>query len=104
MRMLRDPLQRGSDSGRLGGPYEKHCIDAVQAFIKSLGKSEISVYDLDVWRQTSRVRFVGERTDSRSRVRQLKKNLAPDVTCGSDDKDSVHGQSYRFRPKAPRAV
>jgi hypothetical protein len=65
--VLRDPFQSGRNSGRRGGPHQEYGIDAIQAFINSLGESEISAYHINVWRQTSRVRVAGERADSHAR-------------------------------------
>jgi hypothetical protein len=97
--VLRDPLQCGSDGGRRGSPHQEHRIDAIQAPIKGLGKSEISAHHLNVWRQTSRVRVAGERADSHARGRQLRENLAADVAGCSDDEDTIHARpSYRRSP------
>ena len=90
--MLGNPLQRESNRGRRGGPYQEHSIDAIQAFIKSLGKSEISPYHINVRRQTSRVRVTGERADLQARGRQLRENLATDVACRSNDEDTIHAR------------
>ena len=90
--MLRDPLQSGNNSGRRGGPHQEHRIDAIQASIKGLGKSEISAYDINVWRQTSRVRVAGERADPHARGRQLSEKLSANPAGSSDDENTIHAR------------
>jgi hypothetical protein len=95
-RVLRDPLQSRSDSGRRGGPHQEHRIDAIEAFIKGFGKSEISAHRLNPWRQRSCVRVARQRADLHTRDWQLRQDLAADVAGGSDDEGTIHaGPPYR---------
>src|ERR1700680_3621073 len=86
MLVLDSVSSRGRLAGRTtpGTPHRWH----IQAFIKGLGESAISAYQIKVWRQTSRVRVAGECADSHTHGRQLRENLAADVAGSSNDEDT----------------
>src|SRR5437879_1261842 len=89
--MLRDPLQSGGNSGRRGGPHQEHGLDAVDASLKSLRKSEISASHLDSWWETSRAWVARQRTDLRAGSRYSRENLAANGAGPSDNKNMIHG-------------
>ena len=91
--VLRDPLQSGSDSGGRGGPHQEHRIDAIQAFIQGLGKSEISAHHLNLWRQSEPRPGCARARGLRARGRQLRDNLAADGAGGADDEDTIHAST-----------
>ena len=78
-RVLRDPLQCGSNGAARGGPHQEHRLHAIQACIQGLGECEIPSHHLNLRGQTSRVRVARQRADLHAATRQLRDNLATDV-------------------------
>jgi hypothetical protein len=69
-------------------------MDAIQAFIERLGNREISTHDINVWRQTGRVRVADEYMDSQACDRHLQNDLATDVARPSDDEHTTHAKPW----------
>jgi hypothetical protein len=46
--VLRDPLPRGDNGGRRGGPHQEHGIDAIETSMQGLGNSEIPANHRDL--------------------------------------------------------
>jgi len=97
--------KRGSNSGSRGGPHQEHCIDAIEASIKRLGKSQISANYLDLWWQSSRAGVARHRADLRARVDQSRDNLAADGTGRSNNEYRIDAeQSYGRSSKGIKVV
>ena len=91
-RVLRDPLQSGSNSGWRGGPHREHHIDAIEASIKRLGMSQISANHLDLWWQSSRSWVARHRADLCARGCQSRDNLATDGAGRSNNEYRIHAE------------
>jgi hypothetical protein len=87
-----DPLQSGSNCGWRGGPHQEHRIDAIEASIKGLGKSQISANHLDLWWQSSRAWVARHRADLHARGGQSRDNLAADGTGRSNNEYRIHAE------------
>ena len=96
--------KRGN-SGRRGGPHQEDRFNAVEACIKSVGKSEISANHLNLRWQSSSVWVARERTDLHARGRQSRENLAADGSGSSNNENTIHGKTIiRARCKGIKAV
>jgi len=88
--MFRNPRQGWSNGRGRSTPHQKHRIDIVQASVESVGDCEVAADDFDWGGQVGGIRIAGQGTDADIRGDQLRNDLAPDVTSGSDDEDSFH--------------
>src|ERR1700733_12453765 len=88
--MLRNPLQSGNDSGRRSGPHKEHRIDVIQTTIKALGTSEIAMRHLNVRRQSGRIGVASQGADLLIGGRQLRDNLAANISGGANNEGTAH--------------
>jgi len=84
-----------SDCGGRRGPDQEDGIDTGKAAVESLGDGEISLYDLDMRRQRSRLRIPSHRAHRYVLCRELQYDFAAYGPCGANDKYSIHRPASR---------
>ena len=58
-----DPLEGGDDSGGRRSPHQEDCIDVSQALIQGIRQSEITLHDLNVWREMGSIGVANHSAD-----------------------------------------
>src|SRR5262245_26056542 len=85
-----NPRQGRSNSRSWSGPHKEQRIDIVQRSIESIGDREVTANDFDFDGQIGRIRVASQGADSNIPGDQLRDDLAPYSTGGSDDEGSFH--------------
>ena len=80
--MFHYSVQSGTKSGWRGGPHHEYRIDAIEAPVQRLWKSEISLHHVHLWWQVSQLRSASQRTDMVSAGLMLHVLYSPNARAG----------------------
>ena len=83
-------VQGRSNSRGRGRPDQEHSLNIVQGSVERSGDGEVAADCLDLGGQMGGIRVASQSADATIGSKQLRDDLAPDVTSGADDEDSFH--------------
>jgi hypothetical protein len=86
----RNACHGGGNSGARGNPHQEHRIDIVQGPVESGRNRKVAANDLDLSGQIGGIRVANQGADPDIRGQQLRDDLAPNSSRGSDNEDSFH--------------